>query len=152
LRNGPHEGAQFPGDGDHRTAGVFAACAQGHVDWAEGTRAHQAGQLDRVTTVRFDLGARLFGDQRWGNDPADTAFLRELAGEPIATRSRLIDKDKLFAVSLQLPDELVDVALAHADGTQVDDFSVVGVRNVCGGDRLSMAFQADVERARVGQG
>jgi hypothetical protein len=88
----------------------------GHIDWGEVARAHQAGQLDRVTTVRFDPIACLFGDQRWGHDPADLTFLREIAVEPIPTRTSFIDEDKLFALGLQLPDELVDVALARADG------------------------------------
>ena len=87
----------------------------GHIDWGEVARAPQAGQLHSVTTVSFDPIAGLFGDQRWGNDPADMTFFREIALEPISTRASFIDEDKLLTFGLQLPDELVDVVLARAD-------------------------------------
>ena len=35
LRNGPHKGAQFPGDGDHDAIGVFAACEQLSIAFAQ---------------------------------------------------------------------------------------------------------------------
>ena len=44
-------------------------------------------------------------------------FFREIALEPISTRASFIDEDKLLTFGLQLPDELVDVVLARADGS-----------------------------------
>ena len=64
--------------------GVFTRPAQvadrfifdlGNIDGGQITRAHQPGQLDGVTAVGFDPVARLFRNQRGGDDPADMAFL-----------------------------------------------------------------------------
>jgi hypothetical protein len=35
LRNGPHKGAQFPGNGYHGTISVFAACDQLSIAFAQ---------------------------------------------------------------------------------------------------------------------
>ena len=73
-----------------------------------------------------------------------TSF-REIAVEPIPTRASFIDEDQLFTFGRQLPDKPVDVALARADGAQIDDFSVVCVSNVCDRDGLLVDIQSDVK-------
>jgi len=122
------------------------------IDRRESTRAPQAGHLEGVTPVGLDPSARLLGEERGGHDPAEVALLGEVAGEPIATGTRFIDKDELLAFGLQLPDERIDIALARADRAEGDDLSVMCFGNVGHRDRLLMDIHADVERARLWHG
>ena len=108
--------------------------------------------MDGVTTVGFDPIARLLRDERWGHDPADVAFRREIAVEPIPTWTRFIDKDQMIAFGLPLADEHVDVAWTSANGAKVDDFSLVCFGNICDSNRLFMNIHSDVERARLVHG
>lgn len=80
------------------------------------------------------------------------AFLGEITVEPIPTWSRFIDKDQMFAFGLHFPDQLIDIALARADGAEVDDLSVVFFRNVGDSNGLFMDIHSDVERARLVHG
>ena len=143
------------------TDGIFTSPAEvadgfifdlGDIDRGEVTRAHQAGQLDGVTTVGFDAVAGLLGDQRGGDDPAVVAFLRQIAVEPVATGSGFIDKDEVFGFGLQLADELIDVTLAGADGAEVDDLGAVILGDIGHGNRVFVDIHADVECARLGHG
>jgi hypothetical protein len=122
------------------------------IDRRESTRAYEAGQLDGVTTVGFHPIARLLRDERGGHDPADVAFLRAIAVEPIPTWTRFIDKDQLMAFGLQLAHEPIDVALPRANGAKVDDFSLVRLGNIGHSNRRFMHIHADVERARLWHG
>jgi hypothetical protein len=122
------------------------------IDRREITRAYQAGELDGVTTVGFHPIARLLGDERWGNDPADVAVLREIVVEPLPTWTRFIDKDQMMAFGWQLADEQVDVALPSANGAKVDAVSAVFFGRICDSNRLLMNIHTDIERARLCHG
>jgi hypothetical protein len=97
----------------------------GDVDGSKVARAHQAGQFDGVSPVGFDPIPGLSGNQGGGHDPADIAFFRQVAVEPIATRAGFIDKDEVLTFGLQPPDELIDVTLSRPDGAEGDDLGAV---------------------------
>jgi hypothetical protein len=80
------------------------------------------------------------------------AFLGEITREPIPTRPRFIDKDQLCAFGRHVPDQLVDLALARANGAEVDDLGVVCFGYVGDSDGLLMDIHADVKRARLVHG
>ena len=69
------------------------------LDGGEVPRAHQAGQLDRVTAIGLHAVARLFGNERGRDDPAHMAFFRQITIEPVPTGSRFIDKDEMLGLS-----------------------------------------------------
>jgi hypothetical protein len=108
--------------------------------------------LDGIPTIGVDVVARLLRDERGGDDPADLALLGESAGAPIPTRTRFRDQDQMCAVGLQLPDAVVEVVLARANGAEVNDLGVVFVGNVGDRDGLLMNIHSDIERARLGHG
>jgi hypothetical protein len=58
----------------------------------------------------------------------------------------------MFAFGLHCPDQLVDIALARADGAEVDDLGVVFFGYVGDSDGLFMDIHSDVERARLVHG
>jgi hypothetical protein len=122
------------------------------INGREVARAHQAGQLHGITPVRFDSIPRLFRDERRGNDPADVTFFGEIAVEPIPTRACFIDKHQMLAFRLPFPAELVDIALACTDSAEVDDVSMVFLRDIGDGNRVFMDIHSDVERARLCHG
>jgi hypothetical protein len=124
----------------------------GDIDRREISRAPQAGQLDSGTPVRFDPIACLLGAERGGHNPADVAFLGEIAVEPIPTRPCFIDKDQMFAFGPHFPDELVDIALARTEGTEVDGLSMVFLGDIGDCNRVFMDIHTDVERARLVHG
>jgi hypothetical protein len=81
--------------------------------------------LHRVTTVGFHAVARFFGNEGGGDNPADMAFFRQIAIEPIPTGARLIDKDQMLGLGLHLADEVVNVTLACANSTEGADLGAV---------------------------
>jgi hypothetical protein len=142
-------------------AGIFTRPAQiatgfvfdrGNIDGSEVTRAHQAGQLDGVTTSGFDPVAGLFRHQRGGHDPADEPFFRSIAIEPIPTRAGFIDKDQVLAFRLQLPDELLDIALSTPNGAEEDDLGGVVLGDIGNCERVFVDIHSDVARARLVHG
>jgi hypothetical protein len=122
------------------------------IDRGEIARAHQAGQLHGVTTVGFDAIASLFGNQGWGDDPADMPPFREITIEPIAAGASLVDEDKMLAFRLKLADERVEVTLVGTDGAKIDDLGMVFFSHVGDRDRLFMDIQSNIERARLWHG
>ena len=85
--------------------GLFASPAQvaegfvfdlWNLDGSEVPRAHEAGQLDGVTTVGFDSVAGLFRHQGRGHDPARISFFRQVAREPIPAGAGFVDKDQVL--------------------------------------------------------
>jgi hypothetical protein len=122
------------------------------IDRGQGPRAHPPGQLDRVTPVRFDPIAGLFGEQRGGHHPAALAFLGHITVAPVPTGPGLIDKDELRAFGLQPTDELIDVTLACADAAEGDDLSTVISVNGGNGNRLFVDIKTDGECARLVHG
>jgi hypothetical protein len=122
------------------------------IDWREVPCAHQARQWDGITTIRFDTVAALFRDQGRGDDPAAVAFFGQRAIEPIAAGASFIDKDKLLALGLQLPDEFVDIALPGPDCAHRDDFRAIFLGDIGDRDGRFMDIHSDVERARLSHG
>ena len=114
--------------------------------------APQARHLEGITTIRFDTVAALLRDQGRGDDPAAVAFFGQRALEPIAAGAGFIDKDKLLALGLQLPDELVDRTLPGPDRAQRDDVRAIVLSNIGDRDGLFMDIHADVARARLCHG
>jgi hypothetical protein len=88
------------------------------------------------------------GDQWGSDDPADLAFVGEIAVEPITARAGFIDKDKVLAFGPQPTDEFIDVALAGTDVTKGDDLGVAVLGDVGDGNRVFMDIETDVECAR----
>ena len=70
----------------------------GDIPGNEITRAPQPRQLNRVTTVGFDPVAGCLGNHGRSDDSADMACLRQIARQPVPTRSRFIDKDQGLGV------------------------------------------------------
>jgi len=118
----------------------------------EGPRAHQAGQLDGIATVRFDPSPGLFGDQRGRDDPASMAFFRPIAVESVPAGACRRDKDEMWTFGLPLPDELSDVTRSCTAVAEGDDFCVIFRRDVVNGNRRLMDIHSDGKRARLVQG
>ena len=123
-----------------------------HIHGGEVPGAHEPGQLHGVTPVGFDPVARLFGKQRGSNHPADIVFFGQITREPIPTRAGFIDKDQVFGLRLQLPNQSVDVTLSRAKGPQGDALGVMIFSDVGHSDRLFMHIHSDVKRARLVHG
>jgi hypothetical protein len=121
-------------------------------DGGQGPRAQQSGQCDGIAAVGFDPIPRLCGDEGWGHHPADLAFCRERAREPIPTRPCFIDKDEVRAFGLQPADECIDIALARPDVSQGDDVGVMALGDVGHGYRRFVDIQSDRDRGRLVQG
>ena len=124
----------------------------GNIDRGEVPRAHQACQFDRIPAVGFNPIARLFGDQRGSDDPADMAFFGQIAIEPIPARAGFIDKDELRTFGLQLTDKFIDITLAGTNVAEGAHLGVVGCGDIGNGDRLFVDIQTDVECARLVHG
>jgi hypothetical protein len=143
------------------TAGIFARPSEiangfvfnrGDIDGGEIPRACQPGQLHGVSAVRVDAVTSLLGNQRRRHHPAVVVFFRQIAVEPVATRAGFIDKDEVFGLGLHLPDELVEVTLAGADGAQIGHLSAVILSHIGHRNGLLMDISSDVTRARLGHG
>jgi hypothetical protein len=114
--------------------------------------AQEPGQGHGVTTIGCDPVARLFGDQRGSDDPADVVCVGQIPIEPIPTRAGFLAKDQGFGLCLSLPKQGVEVTRSGAKGPQGDDLGVLIVGDVGHRARLLMNIQSDVTRARRGQG
>ena len=79
------------------------------IDRGEVPGAHEPGQLHGVPSVGFHPVARLFRNQRGSDHPADVVFFGQITIEPIPTWTGFIDKDEVFGLGLQLPNQGVDV-------------------------------------------
>ena len=66
------------------------------------------------------------------------AFFGQIAGEPIATRPRFINKDELGAFRLHLTNKWIDVTLSRTDSAKGDNLSVGFLGDVGNGNRLFM--------------
>jgi hypothetical protein len=86
------------------------------------------------------------------DDPADKAFLCQLAVEPVPTGSRFIDEDQVLSFGVQLAHEWITVAWPSANGAQVDDLSVVIFGDIGHRDGIFVDIQTDRERARLVHG
>jgi hypothetical protein len=75
-----------------------------------------------------------------------------IAVKPRATRAGVIDKDEGRALGWQPTDEVVKVTLSHPAGGEGDDLGVVVFGDRGDRDRVVMAIQTDVARARLGHG
>ena len=122
------------------------------LDGGEVPRAHQAGQLDRVTAIGVHAVAGLFGNEGGGHHPAVVAFFPQITLEPGAPGPRLRDQDQVCGRGLQVSDERVNVTLAGADGAAVDALGVVAFSHRSDGNGRFMPIQSDIARARLGQG
>jgi hypothetical protein len=93
----------------------------GDIDGGEVPRAHEPGELQGVPTVGFDPVDRPVGNQGGRDDPADVAFFGQIAIEPIPAWASFVDKDEVFGLRLQLPNQRIKVTLSGVDGPQGDD-------------------------------
>jgi hypothetical protein len=80
------------------------------------------------------------------------AFLGQIAVEPIATGTRLINKGEVCGLGVHLADQLIDVTLARADGAQKDHFGPVNLGHIGNRDGLFVDIQSDLKGGRLGHG
>ena len=130
--------------------GIFAGAGQvadrlvgdiRDIDGGEVAAAHEAGECDGIAAVGFHAVAGLFGNERGGDDPAGEFFPGQVAIQPVAAGTGLVDEDQSGGFGFQCADQFIDIALAGADGTEGDDVSAPRLR--CIGDRDG--FLVDVE-------
>lgn len=124
----------------------------GDLHGGQVSRAGQAGQLPGVTAVRFDPIPSLCGKQRWCHDPAVVVFFLQITIEPIATRPRFVDEDKVLGVRWHLADELIDVTLSCPHGAQGGDLGAMILGDIRHGNRILVDIHSDTECARLGHG
>jgi hypothetical protein len=150
-----------PGPCDAIAAGIFAGPTQiapGVVfdlrdrDGGEFACPQQPGEGHGVSASGFDPGTRLVGHEGGRDHPADAAFLRAVAGEPLATRASRIDKAAVLALRQESSHPLVKLGLASSAGAERDDRGVVFLSDVGHGNGLLMDIPADRARARLGPG
>jgi hypothetical protein len=94
--------------------------------------------LHGITPVGFDPVTHLFGNQEGSDNPTDVACVHQGAIPPGTAGTGFVDKDKLRALRLQLPEQLVDVTLAGPDRAEGDDLRAIGCKLLL----LSHAFDA----------
>ena len=85
---------------------------------------------------------------------AREALPRQVPIQPVAARPRLVDEhERRRSFRLELPDQLVDVALPSLDRPQRHDLRAAGVRRVGDGDRLLVHIEPHVQDlARLAHG
>ena len=105
-----------------------------------------------VAAVGVDAVARLFGDERRGHDPTEMAFLGQIAGEPSAPGTCLLNDDAGCGLGLPLSDELIAVTLARADAAQKDHFGPVILGHVGDRNGLLRDIHADIQGGSVWHG
>jgi hypothetical protein len=127
-------------------------CRLGNRDRGASTGAHQAGQLHRVTAVGLDAVTGLLRNQRRRHNPAVVPFFDEIAGEPVATGTGVLDQDQMLGLGWSLADEVINVTLAGADGTEIRALGSGLWSDVGHRDGLLMDISAHGERARLGHG
>jgi hypothetical protein len=108
--------------------------------------------LHGITAVGFDAVASLFGNEGGRDNPAVITFVGQVAVEPVAAWSGFIDKDEVLGLGLQFADELIDVAVAGADGPVIDDLGVVIFGDLGDRNSIFVDIQTNVECARVCHG
>jgi hypothetical protein len=80
------------------------------------------------------------------------AFCGELPAEPVPPGSRFIDKDEMLGLSVELPDEVIDVTVTGADGAQRDDLGVVIVGTIGHRHSIFRPIEPHREWARLAHG
>jgi hypothetical protein len=90
-------------------------------DGREVPGAHAPSQWHGVTPVGFDAVAGFCGHAGRSDDPTEVAFVEQVAIEPGAAGTGLVDANKLLALGLRRPDELVEITLPRSDSTEGDD-------------------------------
>jgi hypothetical protein len=121
-------------------------------DRGEVPGAQEPGQWPGVTPVGLDPVTCLFGHEGGRDHPADRVFFGQLTIEPVPTRAGFRDKDQVFSLRWQLPNQGVDVTLPGAKGPQGEDRGVMLFGDVGHSDRLFVNIHSDVKRARLGHG
>jgi hypothetical protein len=123
---------------------------RGDRDGGEIAGAPQAGPLSSVTAVGVDAVARLLREERRCHHPTAMAFRGQIAVEPIATGTRLLNKDEGWSRGLPLADQLLDGTLARADGAQQDHVGPVIWGHVGDRDGRVGDIHADLKGGRWG--
>jgi hypothetical protein len=157
----PHKGLQTPCGRCASTERLCPSPAQrahgfvfhlGDRDRREVSRAHQAGQVERLTAVRFDPIPGLLREPRRRYAPAVIAFFGQRAREPRATRTRFRDQAAACGLRWPLPHKGIKVTWARADGAERADrgprvFGGLGNR-----DGFLLDIHSKIKRARLCQG
>jgi hypothetical protein len=124
----------------------------GYVNRGEIPRAPQAGQFDGVSSIGCHPILWFLGEQRGRDDPADLAFCCPIAGEPIATRAGVSDKDEGGPFGWELTDEFITGPLTGANIPHRDDLRMVFFSDIGNGEGLFVDIQSDIDRGRLGHG
>ena len=121
----------------------------GYIHGREVPGAHEPGQLPGVTPVGLDPVARLFGNQGGRDDPADVAFFHQVAIEPVAAGASFVDEDELRTLRLQMPKQLINIALPGPDRAEGDNLGAMFLGDIGDRDGLFMDIHSNIERARL---
>jgi hypothetical protein len=135
--------------------GIVPAAAQvpqglvrdlGHVDCAQVAAAHQAGQRDRIAPICLHAVRRLPRDQRRRHDVAGEPLPGQVPIQPVGARPRLVDEhQRRRPFRLELPDQLVDVALPCPDRPQGHHLGAPVLRRIGDRDRVLVDVETNVE-------
>jgi hypothetical protein len=157
----PPEGVEPPLGRLQIPEGIFTRPAQvadgfsvdgGHLPRREVPGAHQPGPWPGVTPVGVDPVAWLLGKQGGGDDPADGAGFRQVALAPGAAGASVVDEDERLTLRLQMPQQLINIALPGPDRAEGDHLCAMCLGDRGDRDGLLMHIHADVARARLGHG
>jgi hypothetical protein len=124
----------------------------GHVARGEVSRTPESCPFAGIPAFGVHPLSWFFGDQRRRDAPADLAFFRQRAGEPLPPRAGCRAKDEVLTFGLELTDECSDGKLAGTKIPNRDALSVVFFGDRSNGNGLFMDIQSDGKRARLVQG
>ena len=126
---------------------------RGNVDRAQIPAAQQAGQRDGVPAISLHSIARLSWDERRRHDDAAEPSPGQVSIQPVPARPRLVGDGERGAFRLELPDQLVDVALSRADHPQRHHLRTAVLCRVGHGNGVLVNIETDEERlARLTHG
>jgi len=81
--------------------------------------------------------------------PTVVPFFAEIAIQPVATGTCLIDKDEAFGLRLELTGELIAIGVSCTDRPLGDDLRLMVFGDIGHGDSVFMDIQTDIECARL---
>ena len=124
----------------------------GDIHGGQVSRAGQAGQVHGVTAVRFDPILSLCGHPRWCHAPAGVVFFLQRTREPLATRPRCVDEEKVLGFRWPLAEELSAVTRSWPKGAPGGDLGAMSLDDLRHGHRILVDIHAEKECARLGHG
>lgn len=124
---------------------------RGDIDHREVAGTGQSGELHSVSAVGCDPVTGFLGEQRGGHHPAIVSVSGQRAIEPVATGAGFRDKDQMCGCGWHRTDQLIEVTLAGAHGSQVHDCGAVVLRHIGNRDGVLVNVHADAACGRLRQ-